>query len=253
MTIDDEKNKEGHEFNAAQQEAVKIAKALPKALYGDLYDGRSRDDVIGITITKEERDPQYDIPALEESYHGGEDGDVEVDNDVSGDHNNIDYFPPQLKLEDIVEIIKNDADKMSLMVDRGVDPKTTPPKKLEWYLLGSEFGRADTYIHEGKEMPHEAYKNMLVQQYTDLWNEAEEKKISASEILQTRAAMKAQADKQAAEAVRNTIAKIPEKAPQTVAASEETTRPSVPAKIEEAPPTPVPPKKGFFKKLFGGK
>lgn len=237
MSIDDEKKKEAGEFNAAQQNAIKKAKDLPKAIYGNRYDGESSESVDGITITKEGPDREYGTPALEELYYGDDDGDVVVNNDVNGERPDREYFPSQLKLEDLVEIIKNNADKMSLMVDRGVDPKITSPEKLKKYLFGDASGAAQR--HEGKVMTEEEYVNMLIERYTELWDKREEKKIAASEELKTRVVERAREDEKAAEAVVKKIENI------TIAKTEE--NPVTP------PEPPAPPKKGFFKRLFGGK
>ena len=207
MSVDDKKNKEGREFNATYQEAAKKAKALPELIYGNLYDSKSRVDAEGITITMDEPDQEYGDPALEVSYYGNEDGEVVVDNDVNGQRSDKEYFPLQLKLEDIVDIIKNNVDKMSLMVDRGVDPKTTSPKKLKQYLFGDPVGA--TQIHEGQSITEKEYVDMLIQKYTELWNEAEEKKKEASEALKATAENQATVDKAAAEAILNKIEKIP--------------------------------------------
>ncbi|OGH91966.1 MAG: hypothetical protein A2534_01230 [Candidatus Magasanikbacteria bacterium RIFOXYD2_FULL_39_9] len=252
--MDNEKNKEEQEFNAAQQAAVDKARALPKAIYENINGFNSQHSIletdIGVEVTKNNGPfPGNDERPYSELYSGYDDGDV-VRMKNSGDAyaEDFEFFPPQLGVEDIVKIIKKTDDYqssgesaqkllMEIMVERGVDPKTTPTEKLQLYLYGHKLGRENEDVDIEK----------LIQNYTKLWEKREEKQKAASEVLQATAENQAATDKEAAAAVLDKIEKIPE-APLVTSAKVEA--PQITATVEEPP---APPKKGFFKRLFGGK
>lgn len=239
---DEQKNKEGKEFNAAEQAAIKKAKALPELIYDNLnYDWSVSESVDGVHLTEKGHDNEQ-----EEGYYGTEDGDVNINWDIINGDN--EYFPQQLSLEDIVRLVKvegnHDAEKMALMVERGVDPQTTSPEKLKQYLFGDGSHVVGT-AYDG--IPEDEYSQRLVDQYTELWNEAKEKQILASEILKNRAAERvaeqAKKDQEAAAAVLDKIEAIPETSP-AVSTPEVTPQPIAPAKE---------PKEGFWSRWFGRK
>lgn len=115
---------------------------------------------------------------LGERFYGDEDGDV-VRSFEGGYEDTAEIFPPQLTLEDIREIIEEEdgKSKEALMVERGVDPKTTPPDKLKLYLFGRGFENLATEyrLDDDRMGNQEEYVSGLIEKYTKLWDEAKEK------------------------------------------------------------------------------
>lgn len=263
---DEQKNKEGNEFNAVKEAAIKKAKALPEAVFYNLDSYNVSTTDTGVTIgkkqTRSEREDDY-LPQ-EDEYTGNEDGDVVVRSDINGESMAIDadYFPNQLSIEDIAALLQDETgegtSKEALMVERGVDPRKISPEKLKQYLIGDREPRTGLYPDakeqtEETKKRNEEYAATEIREYTELWDEAKEKQMSASEILKNRAAEKVKMDNEAAAAVRAKIEKIPE-APQAAPTPEV---PPPPVVVVEKPITPPEePPKGLLekiKKFFGGR
>ena len=218
--MDDEKKPGEQNFNAKKEEADKIAAALKE--YANKDEG--------------------------ESFYGAKDGDVVrwFDNEYEAEgHSSTEYFPPQLTLEDIQEIINNDGDKQKLMIEKGVDPKTTSSDKLRQYLHGdwspmeTTHTREDEKTKEVKRMTEEEYVAMLTEQYTELWDKRQEEKAAAKETLKATAENQTATDTVAVEEVLAEIKNIPE-TPPAVPAQEATSQ--AVADVEE-PITPSKPTK----------